>query len=618
MRTKFCLVLAVVIIFISSPALAAGNLKIVPTTTLQAQTSNNSSAAKSFKTQTNGNIGGANVSKVDIHSLLYPGANTKIIAHFMPWWGDSRHINVGYNSHDPKQIHSQIVDMISRGVDGVIIDWYGDKDYTDYTAKLVMAEAEQHPGFTFAIMVDKGAISLSGCSGCSPQTSLIQQVQYVEQTYVPSPAYMRVNGRPVITNFDIDLHYSIDWNAVQKATSTNPDFIFQHASGFTHNQSAGSYAWVIVNVTDFGMSYLGQFYQAGAGNPRAYAIGGAYKGFNDTLASWGQNRIVGQQCGQTWLQTFSRANGFYNSGKQLDAMQLVTWNDYEEGTEIETGIDNCLSLTASLSGGSLDWKISGNENTIDHYVVYISTDGRNLMSLSTAAPGNHSLNLASYQFAGGKYTVYVQAVGKPTIINHISNPVNYSVSAPQPGPPAPPPSGNSASISVGASPASVSVAAGQPAKTTVTVTPGSGSVQSAVALSCSNLPVGTVCTFSPATVTPGSKAVSSSLMISTSAIAAVRGAVPVGGDHPGYGLFLSIGVVGMAISGSWVSRKRIRQAVAIAALTLGLALLTACGGGATPIQGITGATIPTGTFAITVNGDSGSQHTSTTITLTVQ
>ena len=22
-------------------------------------------------------------------------------------------------------------------------------------------------------------------------------------------------------------------------------------------------------------------------------------------------------------------------------MQLVTWNDYEEGTEIESGIDNC-------------------------------------------------------------------------------------------------------------------------------------------------------------------------------------------------------------------------------------------------------------------------------------
>src|SRR5438105_14254247 len=102
----------------------AGNLTIVPDTTLSAQTSNNTSTANSFRAQSNGNLGAGNVSKVDIHSLLYPGTNAKIIAHFMPWWGDPRHINVGYNSHDPVQIHKQITDMIRRGGEGVIIDWY--------------------------------------------------------------------------------------------------------------------------------------------------------------------------------------------------------------------------------------------------------------------------------------------------------------------------------------------------------------------------------------------------------------------------------------------------------------------------------------------------------------
>ena len=74
----------------------AGNLTIVPDTTLSAQTSNNTSTANSFRAQSNGNLGAGNVSKVDIHSLLYPGTNAKIIAHFMPWWGDPRHINVGH------------------------------------------------------------------------------------------------------------------------------------------------------------------------------------------------------------------------------------------------------------------------------------------------------------------------------------------------------------------------------------------------------------------------------------------------------------------------------------------------------------------------------------------
>src|SRR5205085_1157476 len=119
----------------------------------------------------------------------------------------------------------------------------------------------------------------------------------------------------------------------------------------------------------------------------------------------------------------------------------------------------------------------------------------------------------------------------------------------------------------------------------VTVTPMSGSVLSAVALSCSNMPAGAVCAFSPASVTPGSKAVSSSLMISTTAIASVRGTIPVRGNQSGYGLFLSgIGVAGMAISGSWLNRKRIRQALAVGGLTLVLALLSSCGGGAAPVQ----------------------------------
>jgi hypothetical protein len=59
--------------------LAAGNLKIVPTTTLQAETSNNTSAANTFKSQSNGNLAAGNASKLDIHSLLYPGASTKVL-----------------------------------------------------------------------------------------------------------------------------------------------------------------------------------------------------------------------------------------------------------------------------------------------------------------------------------------------------------------------------------------------------------------------------------------------------------------------------------------------------------------------------------------------------------
>src|ERR1700741_627060 len=344
----------------------AGN-SVVPTTTLAAQTANNTRAADSFLAQSNGNAAAGSVSKVDIHSLLYPGATTKVYAHLLLWFGGTSHISVGYSSTDAKQIHRQITDMISRGIDGVIVDGYGPNNSIDQATKLVMTEAEAHPGFTFAIMVDQGAIKWNSCSGCSPQQALINQLQYVEQTYFSSPAYMTLSGRPVVTNFDIDLAYSINWDDVSASLSTQPAFLFQHNNGFSHALSEGSYSWVMPTTSDYGIGYLKSFYGAGKSFGSEETVGATYKGFNDTLASWGSKRIMSQQCGQTWLQTFSEINSLYSSGHQLPALQLVTWNDYEEGTEIESGISNCLSVSASTAGNSLRWTVKGNENTVEHY-----------------------------------------------------------------------------------------------------------------------------------------------------------------------------------------------------------------------------------------------------------
>ena len=420
--------LSAVLLLAISNVCSGTSAYIVPTTTLNAQTGNNTSAANSFTTQSNGNRGAGNVSKVDVHTLLYSGATTKVYAHLLLWFGESNHMNIGYSSTDPAQVKSQITDMISRGIDGVIIDWYGPNNAMDQATQLVMAEAENHPGFTFAIMVDQGAIEWDSCSGCSPQQALISQLQYIEHKYFPSPAYMTSQGQPVVTNFNIDLSYSIDWNAVNAALSTHPVFLFQNNSGFSHSLSAGSYSWVMPTTTDYGIDYLSSFYDAGMSFPSEETVGATYKGFNDTLASWGSNRIMKQQCGQTWLQTFSEINEIYNSGKPLPDLQLVTWNDYEEATEIESGIDNCLTLSASVAANALQWTIKGNENTVDHYSVYISSDGENLMSLTDSAAGIHSLNLCGFAIPAGNYQLFVQAVGKPDLANQITSVVDYTPS----------------------------------------------------------------------------------------------------------------------------------------------------------------------------------------------
>ncbi len=258
--------IAVVVLSVSAVCFAGNYVK--PTTTLRVLTNNNTSAANNFHNQSNGNLGAANISKVDIHSLLYRGATTKIYAHLLLWFGESNHMNIGYSSTDPNQIHSQIEDMVSRGIDGVIIDWYGPGNAMDQATQLVMAEAEKHPGFTFAIMIDQGAIEWDSCSGCSPQQALVSQLQYLEKTYFPSPAYMTIAGHPMVTNFNIDLSFSVDWNAANAALSSHPAFLFQNNNGFTHTLADGSYSWVMPTTNDYGMSYLTSFYDTGNSIPQ--------------------------------------------------------------------------------------------------------------------------------------------------------------------------------------------------------------------------------------------------------------------------------------------------------------------------------------------------------------
>src|SRR5262249_10501418 len=129
-----------------------------------------------------------------------------------------------------------------------------------------------------------------------------------------------------------------------------------------------------------------------------------------------------------------RQSATTNTNSQLPAFQLITWNDYEEGTAIETGIDNCLNVNAAINGNAVSWSSTGNESTLDHYTVFISADGQNLMSLGDYVTSTHALDLSTFGFNPGTYEVYIKAVGKPSIINHMSGAVSYTASGAPPAP----------------------------------------------------------------------------------------------------------------------------------------------------------------------------------------
>jgi hypothetical protein len=298
-------------------------------TTLKAETGDNTSTANSFAGQTNGNAPASNVSKLPIASLLYSGATTKIYGHLLGWFGKPNHISVGYQSNTAAQVDAQVQDMISRGMAGAVIDWYGPSDtFIDGTAMLLRNEAEAHAGkFEFAITEDKGALGQAAASnGCDVTDQFISDLSYIAANYESSPAYMKINGWPVVFLFDVDQYY-IDWNRARASIPGNPLLVARGTNGLTSASDDGGFSWVrISNDTPFNpeLNLQDTFFQTAQQNPQKLAVAAAFKGFNDTLASWGTNRVIDQDCGQIWIQSLNEIGKFYSSGNQLALLQIPT------------------------------------------------------------------------------------------------------------------------------------------------------------------------------------------------------------------------------------------------------------------------------------------------------
>jgi len=465
-------------------------------TTLTTETSNNTAACSAASGYCKGAFAGmsssssgvfnpapGNTSHQDMHEMEYSNATTAIYAHFLPWFcmqagstatgpGTScnSHIQVGYNSNDSATVKAQMDDMGARGIKGPIIDWYGpNSTVANGTTQLVRQELEGRCSggscdLQFGLMEDEGSITRS-CpenGGGIDQTTCITNLlesdfDYMNANYFPSPAYVRVDastmkpsaqGRPAVFFFICESCFtnpSPNWTTIfaslrqhviaYKTGAPLIWFIFRNAGAFTHVESDGGFAWInhYGSNDPFGLVYLDNFYDTALKYPKLQPWGAGWKGFDNSLAPWKPAlSVTGQQCGNTWLQTFAEMthNNDYNAANQLPFLQIVSWNDYEEGTEIETGIDNCLALTASTDGTNLSWTPtfsgSGNENTVHHYQIFDSTDGQTLTPAATVPPGTHAIPLSSMTLSSGQHTFYVEAVGKASILNKMSNAVAYS------------------------------------------------------------------------------------------------------------------------------------------------------------------------------------------------
>jgi Glycosyl hydrolase family 99 len=303
-------------------------------------------------------LAGCSHASMDMHNTLRAqhfqapdGGGPMMLAIYQPWFGQGNHPNVGYSSQDPNAIAKQIDEARSMGISGFVANWYGPRhEYVDKAYSTLQKVAAQKD-FKVAIQYDEAVDNPGNWTD-----AVIVDLQYAYDSFIaghtglPTSSYLRYNGRPVI--FIFPKTGKTDWNRVRQVTNSWPDkplLIYKDPTDKYPNAFDGYYAWVQPGKegwqrdgSNWGQDYLKDFYATMASKyPNKIAVGAAWPGFDDSSASWSQNRHMNARCGKTFEDSLRMFRRYYGNDHQLPFLLIVTWNDYEEGTAIEKGVARC-------------------------------------------------------------------------------------------------------------------------------------------------------------------------------------------------------------------------------------------------------------------------------------
>jgi hypothetical protein len=293
-----------------------------------------------------------------------------VLAHVMPWfenqevsghWGwhwtmgktnpatgslaSHDHPALGaYDSSDPAIIATQVALMKAAGIQGAIIDWNGLDGFPDYemihrNTGLIIAELKK-AGLKFALCVEDNPgrrfMQEKKLSREQAVAKVATSFTWAEAHWLSDPAYVRIQGRPILLIFGPQFLSNDEWSAIRTELKSNPlTFAIPHLS---HRPAIdGAFAWIPVShgktLDAVSWKAANQALYAKENQSRRPFLAAAFPGYHDFYAQAGVGQSYGlieSREGQTLVESLDQA---MKSGAPI--VQLATWNDYGEGTVLE-------------------------------------------------------------------------------------------------------------------------------------------------------------------------------------------------------------------------------------------------------------------------------------------
>jgi len=308
-----------------------------------------------------------------IISPLAPAKDApKVFAHYMPWystkevsghWGyhwtmdhydpdsirwDGRREAAShdypliglYDSRDPVALEYQVQQMKLAGIDGVIIDWYGIRDFRDYASlhesTQMLLPILKRANMQFAICYEDQSIKHMVSSDNLPEEEVLahgkEVMRWMEENWFQDKSYLKIDGRPVLLVFGPQHFSASEWEELLAVSETSPLFYtLPHLSEASPDKAVFGWPPVVggksVNSAEWTKNLVSLYER------ETPAIAVAFPSFQDIYRQAGLHDSYGfisDRDGATFRETLDLA---WKSGSPV--VQVATWNDYGEGTVVE-------------------------------------------------------------------------------------------------------------------------------------------------------------------------------------------------------------------------------------------------------------------------------------------
>lgn len=249
-----------------------------------------------------------------------------IASHFYPSIGP-------YDSSDVKVIEYHLLTMKLAGIDGVVVDWYGLTDFRDYAVlhhntTQVLQQCERL-GMSFVICYEDQTIpalvEAKRITAAERVSRTASEITWLGKYWFKSGSYVKLDGRPVLLSFGQTGLTDDEWSQCLARSEAKVTYFSQH-----HRRAAavGAFDWPVPSEA---LKAFKRFHDAARGWPRKIPV--AFPRFVDIYAEAkvgpSHGRIDDDQ-GKSFQKMLELA-----LKSKPSVVQLATWNDWGEGTQIE-------------------------------------------------------------------------------------------------------------------------------------------------------------------------------------------------------------------------------------------------------------------------------------------